>query len=66
MSDGKAEDSREGSGSVFALGGIGGCGCVSGTLLFVYLIPLILNGFLLLFPFLLWFIFRVGRHHMSR
>jgi len=47
MSDGKAEDSGESSGSVFALGGIGGCGCVSGTLLYVYFISLPLNDFLL-------------------
>jgi len=46
MSYGKAKDSRESSGSVFALGGIGGCGCVPGTFLFVYLL---LNDFLLFF-----------------
>jgi len=32
MSDGEAEDGREGSGSVFAMGGIRGHGCVSGTI----------------------------------
>jgi hypothetical protein len=46
MSDGKAKDSGESSGSVFALGGIGGCGCVPGTLLYVYFL---LNDFLLFF-----------------
>jgi hypothetical protein len=40
MFDRKAKDGREGSGSVFALGGIGGCGCFSGTLLFSDLISI--------------------------
>jgi len=44
MSDGKAEDGGEGSGSVFAMGGIRGRGCVSGT---IYLGSLLLNGLLL-------------------
>ena len=33
MSDGKAEDGGEGSGSVYAVGGVRGRGCISGTML---------------------------------
>jgi len=44
MSDGEAKDGGEGSGSVYVMGGIGGRGCVSGT---IYLASLLLNCLLL-------------------
>jgi len=40
MFGGKEKDGRESSDSVFALCGIGGRGCVSGTIFYVYLILL--------------------------